>query len=104
MSDQSSASDPKQVKNAKGKDKRNAQQILNDYRTVLGTPEGRRLIYHILAKCGLYHVMFSGNSRHFFNDGMRQIGVWLLAEINEADEEVYIKMQSEALERRRNGA
>ena len=104
MAEQQSASDPKQVKQAKRKDKRNRDQILKDYREVLSIPAGRRLLYHILGMCGIYHVSFTGNSRHFFNDGMKQIGVWLLSEINDADEEAYIKMQSEELDRRRKDA
>lgn len=104
MTEQDNASDPKQVKKGKSRDKRNTQQLLNDYRFVLKEAPGRRLIYHILGMCGIYHVSMTGNSYTYFNEGMRQVGVTILNEITEADEGAYIAMQTEELERKRKNS
>lgn len=52
-------------------------------------------MWRYLGKCGLYKSSFTGNSTTFFNEGMRNIGLQMLADITEADADSYAKMAKE---------
>jgi hypothetical protein len=56
---------------------------LLDLAAVLDTPGGRRFAHRLLGETGLFKTSMTGNSHTFFNEGKRQIGLWLLAEITE---------------------
>jgi hypothetical protein len=77
---------------------------LTDIQTVLGTIEGRRFYWRVLCECGLFKTSFTGNNTTFFNEGMRQIGLMLMAELNEAHPQAYLLMLSESkTEEAKNG-
>lgn len=61
------------------------KQLGNDYRAVMNTPEGQRLLRHIVGHCGIYNQSFTGNSETFFREGKRNIGLKILKEV-----EVYV--------------
>ena len=67
-------------------------QELNDLKSILSTDHGRRFIWRILAKGRLHSLSFTGNSRTYFNEGERNMGLWLFSEVMEADKESYPKM------------
>ena len=53
---------------------------------ILSRPGGRDFIWRLLTQCGVYDTSFTGDAPHtFFNEGKRQIGLWVLTEIDEAD-------------------
>ena len=53
---------------------------------VLSRPGGRDFIWRLLIQCGVYDTSFTGDAPHtFFNEGKRQIGLWVLTEIDAAD-------------------
>ncbi len=53
---------------------------------ILSKPGGRDFIWRLLTKCGVYDTSFTGDAPHtFFNEGKRQIGLWVLTEIDDAD-------------------
>jgi len=79
------ASDPKQVKKAKQKEKFNRDDELKDLKEILATNAGKRFIYRYLSKCGVFKSSFTGNSETFFREGERNIGLQLLADVQEAD-------------------
>ncbi len=63
---------------------------------ILSTRGGRDFIWRLLIQCGVYHTSFTGDAPHtFFNEGKRQIGLWTLSEIDEADNQAIPKMQEE---------
>lgn len=62
-------------------DKEQLKQLQHDYNAVLATPEGERLIYHIIAMCGVFNSSFTGNSETFFREGKRSIGLKVMSEI-----------------------
>ncbi len=63
---------------------------------ILSKPGGRDFIWRLLIQCGVYHTSFTGDAPHtFFNEGKRQIGLWALAEIHEADKYAIVLMQEE---------
>jgi hypothetical protein len=68
---------------------------LDDMRAVLATVAGRRVFNRILARAHVYSTTFTGNSSSFFNEGMRSLGLQILADIQVADFESYLKMLRE---------
>jgi hypothetical protein len=89
------ASDEQEVKRAKANDKNKRGTELDDLRQLLSTKWGRRLIWRILEKTGQHRTSFTGNSTTFFNEGQRNIGLWLVDEVLLADTEKYLLMIKE---------
>jgi hypothetical protein len=90
--------DKSQVKQAEYKQKRMRDIELDDVRHVLSTPNGRRYMWRYLAECGVFQTSFDGSSRTYFREGERNIGLKILADINEAQPEAYVTMLKEAQE------
>lgn len=86
------AADPDQVKKAKDKEKFNREDEILDLKEVLATHSGRRFIWRYLEKCGVFTSSFTGNSETFFKEGSRNIGLQLLADVQEANIESLIEM------------
>lgn len=89
------AADRKQVEEAKKKERNERNQEIEDIRFVLSDARGRRFFWRYLGECGVFKTSMTGNSQTFFNEGMRNIGLKLLADLNEADPGAYIKMMNE---------
>lgn len=60
---------------------------LDDIRYALKNESARRLLRRILGRAGLHRSSFDSESDRFmaFNEGRRDIALWLFAEIGEAD-------------------
>lgn len=69
---------------------------LADVALVLSSIEGRRHYWRMLTTCGIFMSSFTGNNTTFYNEGMRNIGLILLADMNEADPEAYLKCITES--------
>ncbi|KKM17596.1 hypothetical protein LCGC14_1674210 [marine sediment metagenome] len=91
--------DPVQVKKKKTKIQLLREREVEDLKVILNSAGGRDFVWRLLSQCGNYKISFTGdNNLTNFNEGKRQIGLWLLAEIGEANPHVYIQMQSERVE------
>jgi hypothetical protein len=76
--------------------RRRKDRELDDLKTVLKKPEGRRVIYKILCECGVFKASFSMNSMTTsFNEGRRDIGLALLKDLDEAEPNAYSQMLTE---------
>ena len=63
---------------------------------VLSRPGGRDFIWRLLIQCGVYDTSFTGDAPHtFFNEGKRQIGLWVLTEIDAADKRSILLIHEE---------
>ena len=63
---------------------------------ILSKEGGRDFIWRLLSECGPYKTTFTGEPYGtVLNEGRRQIGIWIITEIFEADPNAYIKMQEE---------
>lgn len=71
---------------------------LADVQLLMSHPWGRRLMWRLLEKSGMYRTSFTGNSTTFFNEGMRNFGIMLTAAINDACPERYVEMVNECKE------
>lgn len=96
------AADPDQVKKASKKEKFSRSTELADFVMLMRTEFGRRFIWRMLDKTGFQKSSFTGNSYTFFNEGMRNIGLMIWADINEGCPELYIQMVNEAKKEEEN--
>jgi len=89
------ASDRKQVQRAEKKAVVRRRQEIEDIREVLRTAPGRRLCWRLLEHCGVYRSTWAEGSLIHFNEGKRDIGLYILSEIGEADAHALLKMMTE---------
>lgn len=90
------AADETQVREADGKVKRGRERELNDICALLSTREGRRFIWRYLGKCGVFTTSFhNSGSVTAYNEGGRNIGLMLLADVNDASPDAYLTMMKE---------
>lgn len=89
------AADEDQVKGRKRKDRRIRERELADIKAIMSAVEGRRYMWKLLDRAGIYRSSFTGNSTTFFNEGQRNLGLSVLADINESCPELYLTMLEE---------
>ena len=100
MSEQSSASDAKAVSKRVAAVRRESERVSRGICAVLATPDTRAFVWDLLASCGLYETSFHTNALTMaFGEGKRDVGLKLVAQIMEFDQEAYLTMQREAANR-----
>ena len=91
------ASDPDQVARRKGEDKRRREREANDLRAVLQTDQGRRVMWRLLEHCGVFRSTFTGHgARDAFNEGARNVGLFVMGELIAADPDALTSMMQES--------
>lgn len=91
------AANPDQVKEAAQKEKFRKEKELDGLSSILSTETGRKYIYSVLEFCGVYSTIFSAETnRIYFNEGQRNVGLKLIADINTACPDLYVKMIEES--------
>lgn len=68
----------------------------NGLRQIMSTPEGRAWMWALLGECRIFQTCFTGNSTTFFNEGKRDVGLPIMAEITEHFADEYLLMAKEA--------
>lgn len=66
-----------------------------DLKWVMSNKRGRRFVWRLLDRAGIYRSSFTGNSTTFFNEGQRNIGLMLVAEIHRSCPDQYTQMIKE---------
>lgn len=94
------ASDPEQVKAAENKHRSGRVTELDDFKVVLSTPQGRRLLWRLMGKAKVFETVWESSARIHYNAGQQDFGHFIMSEILEADEESYFKMMREAKQQR----
>lgn len=80
------AADKRQVKRAKQSEEFRRENEIEDLRLVLGTPQGRRVIWRYLEICGVFKYGFQPDARYeAFVNGQRNIGGRIIADMAEVD-------------------
>lgn len=88
-----------QVREGRKREKFEARRNREDLFFLLQHREGRRWLWHLLGRCGIYE-----SSRRdlphdvYFQEGRRDVGLKLLADVNDADEKALPLMMREAQE------
>lgn len=69
-----------------------------DLHDVLSTPEGRAVLYRVLGKARVFGISYSPGSfdRTSFNEGARNLGLWLLSDIMRVSPGTFELMKKEA--------
>jgi hypothetical protein len=91
-----SASDEQQVKRAALQVEIDRKEFYADLRTVMGSRAGRNVMWRWLEQCGLFESITEQSSAIYVKSGRRDVGLWLLAQLNEVDPELYFTMAREA--------
>ncbi len=92
----SDTGDFKQVKKTKKKVQLRRERETAELKALLSSPIMRHFVWRVLERCGIYKTSFTGDAAHtFFNEGQRQMGLWLLTEIEDSDKNALSLMQSE---------
>ncbi|MGA2735130.1 MAG: hypothetical protein ABSG35_21335 [Syntrophobacteraceae bacterium] len=88
---------------AKSRQKTRGLQKKAALRKLMSDAEGRMWMWDLLTLCGIFHSSFSVEAlRCAFNEGRRDIGLRLLADINQLSPELYIRMMGENQEKEKD--
>jgi hypothetical protein len=66
-----------------------------DWKWLMRHEAGRRIVWDLLAEAGIFRTSFTGDNTTFFNEGKRQIGLSVLARVNQHCPERYLAMLNE---------
>jgi hypothetical protein len=94
-------SDKSEVKRAELKEGMIRRQEMDDLRAVMNTPEGRRFIWRLMGHCRVFGSVWEASAKIHYNAGVQDVGHFLMAETTEADKDLFLQMQKEALEKER---
>lgn len=88
-------------------DKRKPEQIrneeLDDIRAVMNMESGRRFMSRLLGRARIFESCYAGSTNDtMFHEGERNIGLFILSEIDEACPQRTIEMMRESYERNRD--
>jgi hypothetical protein len=72
------------------------RQAAENWQWLSSSKRGREILREILTFCGVYKTSFTGNSETYFREGQRNVGLFLLRQIQEHAPEHYITMVKEA--------
>lgn len=87
------------LKDAELKQKMLADRQRDDLIHVMGSSQGRRVIWNLLAKAGVFSVSFTGdNNATNFNEGRRSEGLRLFSDVMQHCPDLYMTMAKEARE------
>lgn len=94
------AADPKQVNEAKDKERREANNLADDIHFLMTHKQGQRFIWKVLCECGVYKLSFDSRSgsNTYFNEGARDIGQKIIAMLTDAEPTYYPKLMIAAHE------
>ena len=87
------------------KAKRKRERELNDLRSILATPEGRRFIWRVLSEARIFNDGYTHGDAGYgttYNCGRRSVGVWALAEMMEAKPSAFMQIQNEVASEAKN--
>lgn len=69
---------------------------LKALRALLASPDGRQVLWRILARCHLFQLSFCGTERDTcLREGERSVGLWLLSELGQAEPEALATLMRE---------
>lgn len=69
----------------------------NDMINVLKSESGKRVIWRMLARGGIFKTTYTGNAGTHYNEGMRALALNVLNEVQSADPRSFIAMQEDQL-------
>jgi hypothetical protein len=92
------SADETQVAAAKRDQHNDNQTEIKDLRATMSTASGRRTIWNLLSKCGVFQGGFNPDSNAvYFNNGKRDIGLYYIEQLTEHCHEEYLQMHKEQI-------
>lgn len=89
------AADPRQVSEAKHRERRKLERDGEDLAKVLTAIEGRRTMWRLLEHCGVFETVWENSARIHYNAGRQDVGHYIMQEIIKAEPEAFAKMMNE---------
>ena len=74
----------------------------DDFKWIMSNKRGRRFVWRLLDKAGVYRSSFTGNSETFFREGQRNLGLQILGLIHAHTPELYHVMLKEQSDHERD--
>jgi len=96
MSSAPNAADPSQVKQAGRKDQDRAIRFARDLKAVLGTREGRNVLWHYLGACKVFESVWHPSALIHAQAGRQDVGHEIMKDINDTDQDAFFLMMREA--------
>jgi hypothetical protein len=73
-----------------------AELEAKDFVWLMEGPRGRRIVYRLLSRCGVFRTSFSPNAMEMARqEGLKQLGYWILSEIERLCPAFYTTMLEE---------
>ena len=91
--------DQTQVKKRKTKAQLEKERCQEELRQLLSHKANRYFLWRLLSECGLYRSTSVDPHSMAIMSGKRDIGIWLITEMFNADENAFSRMQLEAKRR-----
>jgi hypothetical protein len=89
--------DEEQVKEAAKRERYKTRQEDDDIRSVMATPQGRRVFWRLLCHCGTFETVFTGNSESTaYNSGKQDVGHFIMATLSDTCPNEFDLMSKEA--------
>jgi len=91
------AASRKQLETARQKEQLEAEQWLADIRELLHLESGagRRVLWGVLAQCKVLESIWVQSSEIYYNAGRQDIGHWILAQLEKADQRALLSLMEE---------
>jgi hypothetical protein len=96
MTEISDLGDAGQVGERKDKIRRQERAEAEAFKALMEQRDFRAFIWRLLAEAQVFQPIMTGNSYTFMNEGKRQIGLWVLEQINRLCPDLYVTMTKEA--------
>lgn len=90
------AADPRQVSEAKNRERRKLERDAQDLVKVLSQIEGRRLMWRLLDHCGVFTTIWDNSARIHYNAGRQDVGHFVMQEIIKAEPDAFQMMMNES--------
>lgn len=90
------ASDERALQRQEREDRLAQRQADADFRWLMSEPQGRRLVWRLMARCRVFEPVFNTHGGVMnFNEGRRDTGLYLLGEIDRLCPELFAVMAAE---------
>ena len=89
------AADPQQRNRAVRLERRRDARLRAALKVVMGSPEGRLVMWELLRTCGVYSSVWEASAKIHYNAGRQDVGHELLADLHDVAPELYLTMERE---------
>jgi hypothetical protein len=60
----------------------NDKSLMLAYKSMLQSPDGKKVLWDILSFCGVFRNAMTGNSKTYFNLGQQAVGQYIMVALN----------------------